>query len=246
MTTADAPLLELRDATVRYGATPALTGASLAVRAGELVAVVGRNASGKSTLLRALAGLVPCEGWLRPAPTPDRVAFVPQRPEVAADFTAREVVRLGRHAVGPDERAVQGALEAVGLAGRAETAVHAMSGGERQRVAVARAFAQLDGGGVLLLDEPFAGIDPGEVARLAAALAARARRGAVVVSLHDPGLARAIATRAVAVAGGRIVADGVADAVLSPDRLTGVYGHEIVDRAAWLSPRLDGADRMGA
>ena len=232
------PLLALSRATVRHGAFVALRDASLAVGRGELVAVVGRNASGKSTLLRALAGLQPADGTLVPRPTPATVAFVPQRPEVSADFTAREVVALGRHAVGADAAAVDDALDEVGLAERAHLPVHAMSGGERQRVAVARAFAQLSAGGVLLLDEPFAGIDPAEAARLARALARRARAGAVVVSLHDPGLARAIATRAVVVDAGRIVADGAAAEVLTPAILTAAYGHEIRAASDWLAPAL--------
>lgn len=232
------PLLALSRATVRHGAFVALRDASLAVGRGELVAVVGRNASGKSTLLRALAGLQPADGTLVPRPTPATVAFVPQRPEVSADFTAREVVALGRHAVGADAAAVDQALDEVGIAERAHLPVHAMSGGERQRVAVARAFAQLSAGGVLLLDEPFAGIDPAEAARLARALARRARAGAVVVSLHDPGLARAIATRAVVVDAGRIVADGAAAEVLTPAILTAAYGHEIRAASDWLAPAL--------
>ncbi|MFM1822971.1 MAG: hypothetical protein RI967_1237, partial [Planctomycetota bacterium] len=185
-----------------------------------------------------LAGLQPTDGALMPAPTPATVAFVPQRPEVSADFTAREVVALGRHAVGPDAAAIADALDEVGLAGRADLPVHTMSGGERQRVAVARAFAQLSAGGVLLLDEPFAGIDPAEVARLARALARRARKGAVVVSLHDPGLARAIASRAVILDGGRIVADGAAAEVLTPAILSAAYGHEIRVAGEWLAPVL--------
>lgn len=232
------PLLALSRATVRHGAFVALRDASLAVGRGELVAVVGRNASGKSTLLRALAGLQPADGTLVPRPTPATVGFVPQRPEVSADFTAREVVALGRHAVGADAAAVDQALDEVGIAERAHLPVHAMSGGERQRVAVARAFAQLSAGGVLLLDEPFAGIDPAEAARLARALARRARAGAVVVSLHDPGLARAIATRAVVVDAGRIVADGAAAEVLTPAILTAAYGHEIRAASDWLAPAL--------
>lgn len=239
-----APLLALRRATVRHGAFVALHEASLEIGRGELVAVVGRNASGKSTLLRTLAGLQVADAAPVPAPTPATVAFVPQRPEVSADFTAREVVALGRHAVGRDDAAVDRALAEVGLAGRAHLRVHAMSGGERQRVAVARAFAQLARGGVLLLDEPFAGIDPAEIARLASALEQRAHAGAVVVSLHDPGLARAIATRAVVVDSGRIVADGAAEEVLSPAVLTEAYGHRIRVANGWLAPVLGAGDRM--
>ena len=175
------PLVAARDLALSYDGRPALAGVSLELHAGEILAVVGANGCGKSSLLRVLARL---DGGGRSsgtvayraqaAPLAAIRAFVPQRPEVAADFTAREVVRLGRYSVGADESAVARALEAVGLAARADLAFHELSGGERQRVAIARALAQLDQpagrAGVLILDEPFAGIDPGEVARIARAL----------------------------------------------------------------------------
>ena len=165
------------------------------------------------------------------------VAFVPHRPIVAADFTAREVVRLGRHARGRDEAAVERALAAVGLAQRAGLSVHTLSGGERQRVAVARALCQVDGSErpVVLLDEPFSGIDPGEVARIVSALRALAARGAVVLSLHDPGLARAVATRALVMRAGEVVASGEARAVLTPEILSAAYGAPMEFASAWIA-----------
>jgi iron complex transport system ATP-binding protein len=246
------PFLEVHEVSRRYGALEALAPTSFAIRLGEIVALVGANGSGKSTLLRAVVGgLVADETaggrvTLRGHDLADREqaarvrAFVPQRPELSADFTAREVVELGRFARGADPQAVVRALEAVGLTSRADRAVRTLSGGERQRVAIARALAQVDGvdGAFLALDEPFAGIDPGEVARIARVLRNFARRGAVLLSLHEPGLARAIATRAIVLRGGRVLADGPAQGTLVPAVLTEAYGHGIVESASWLVPEL--------
>lgn len=252
------PLLDAVDLSVRFGDTIAVDGVSLQLAAGDIVAIVGANGCGKSSLLRALAGVAVdarVGGTCRfPHATGDLArsrAFVPQRPEVSAPFTAAEVVRLGRFACGADEKAVARAIQAVGLTKRAELPMHHLSGGERQRVAVARALAQVDGNpsAVLLLDEPFGGIDPGEVARLVAVLRGHAQSGAVALSLHDPGLARAIATRAIVLRGGRVVASGAAREVLTPSVLSEAYGCEMLAAADWLVPNFhcavaDAADRM--
>jgi iron complex transport system ATP-binding protein len=172
---------------------------------------------------------------------------VPQRPDVAADFTAREVVQLGRFARGIDEGAVDHALAIVGLAARANRAVDTLSGGERQRVAVARALAQIDGAKrpLLLLDEPFSGVDPGEVARVVVALRDIARSGAVVLSLHDPGLARLIATRALVLREGRVLFDGPAREVLTAANLSIAYRHPMIESAEWLAPAIVEKGTMG-
>jgi iron complex transport system ATP-binding protein len=238
------PLVRAEGVGLRFGPVVALSEATLSVQEGEIWAIVGANGCGKSSLLRVLAALEsPARArgsvtYARQAPLAAQRAFVPQRPEVGAAFTAREVVRLGRFAVGPDEPAVDRALAEVGLAHRAHIPFAALSGGERQRVAIARAFAQVDRGGVLLLDEPFSGIDPAEVARIAGALRARARRGAVVLSLHDPGLARAIATHAAILRGGRITEAGAAHAILTAANLSAAYGHPMQNLDGWIVPDL--------
>jgi len=249
------PLLRAIALARRYGPVGASVGAlaetSVAIEAGEIVAIVGANGSGKSTLLRALAdvvhgpgasGAVELDGRrLSRADAARMRAFVPQRPDVAADFTAQEVVQLGRFARGADDEAVARALAAVGLAARSDRSMRVLSGGERQRVAVARALAQIDGAAraVLLLDEPFGGIDPAEVARIVATLRSFASRGAVVLSLHDPGLARQVATRAIVLAGGRVVADGPTRETLTTTVLSAAYGHPMVESTGWLAPDLE-------
>ncbi len=249
------PLLVAERLCTRYGDTCALEDASLRVCRGEIWALVGPNGCGKSTLLRVLAGVGAgtVTGSVRYTAVPRSPthanlararAFVPQRPEVSSAFTARDVVALGRYAVGTDPAAIDRALADVGLAARAHRAFHELSGGERQRVALARAFAQLDAGGVLLLDEPFGGVDPAEVARIAVSLRARAERGAVVLSLHEPGLARAIATHAMVLRGGRVLAQGCARDTLQAATLSEAYGHPMreiavgADAVAWIVPAL--------
>lgn len=234
----------------------AVVGVSLTLAEGEILAIVGANGCGKSSLLRVLACLETApraSGRVeyREIRTSSRSvahrlaavrALVPQRPEATAALTARQVVRLGRFSVGPDESAVDRALGDVGLLARAELPVNTLSGGERQRIAIARAFAQLDrggvGGGVLLLDEPFSGIDPGEVARIVTALRMRARAGAVVLTSHDPGLARAIATHAMVMKEGRAIAFGAAGEVLSAKLLSEAYRSPMREVGDWIVPDL--------
>lgn len=240
------PLIRAAGVGLRFGEIVALADANIEIREGEIWAIVGANGCGKSSLLRVLAALespARTQGtvtYARKEPLAAQRAFVPQRPEVGAAFSARDVVRLGRFAVGRDDAAVDRALGEVGLPHRAEIAFAALSGGERQRVAIARAFAQVDRGGVLLLDEPFSGIDPAEVARIAGALRARARRGAVVLSLHDPGLARAIATHAAILRGGRITESGAAEVILTTANLSAAYAHPMRNLGGWIVPELDG------
>ena len=263
-----APLIDARNLVLAYGATRAVDDLSLSCDAGSITAIVGPNGSGKSTLLRGLAGIMkPESGFVRvngvdlatltPLARARMLAFVPQRPDLSAPFTAREVVRLGRFSRKPDESRVDEALIAVGLLPRGDHAFDTLSGGERQRVALARAFAQSDDGGALLLDEPFSAIDPKEVARIIEALRRRAQGSAqsnpasgssipcvpcapcaIVLSLHDPGLARAFATHAVLMREGRVLVAGPVARALTTATLSETYGHEMIEQPNWLAPRL--------
>jgi iron complex transport system ATP-binding protein len=231
-----APIVEAIDATVRYGAIEALRALSVAVRPGERIAIVGRNAAGKSTLLRVLGGLVrPESGIVRLGGRPiadwssvaraTRIAFVAQRPEVAVAFTLREVVELGRFALPADPRRIDAAIADVGLSDCTDRPFRQLSVGQQQRGALARALAQAEPDSMLLLDEPFAAMDYGEVVRSLAILDCHAAGGgSVVCVLHDLALASRFASRVWLLDAGRLVDEGPPDAVLAPTKLAARFG----------------------
>ena len=226
---------------VSLGGRPVLAGLSLAVREGERIALVGPNGAGKTTLLRAVAGLIPYTGRLalrgrsvRDWPARERareVALVRQQAELAVDFTAEEIVALGRsphlgwtERLGPDDRArVDAALAAVDMADLARRPVTQLSGGEQQRVALAQALAQ--DAPFLLLDEPTGHLDVRHQLDLLARLGALAEAGkTVVAALHDLGRAARFADRLWVLSRGALVADGPPETVLTPALLHDVFG----------------------
>jgi manganese/iron transport system ATP-binding protein len=200
-----AKALVMNQAAVAYGRTPVLEGVDGVVEAGESVALIGPNGAGKSTLLKAILGLVPVvRGSITvlggpPSAARRQVAYVPQADTLDAEFpvTAGQVVLMGRYPrVGwgrrpgrADRRAAAVALSEVGLADRARERFGTLSGGQRQRVLLARAIAQE--ARLLLLDEPFNGIDAASEELLLAALRRlrEQERAAVVVATHDLALA---------------------------------------------------------
>ncbi len=226
------------------GGREVVSGVSLRVAAGEILALVGPNGAGKSTLLRALAGEPPARGEVRYDGRPvaawsaralGRVrAVLPQRDDTAFALTVREVVALGRlpHGHGNTDEIVARALDTVGLGGHASRAITSLSGGERQRVHLSRVLAQLDGVAgprVALLDEPTSAQDPGAVRRVLSVARDLALDGAaVVVVLHDLPLAAAFADRVAVLHRGRLVAEGRPDDVLTPDALRAVWGVDAV------------------
>lgn len=241
----DSPVFELSGATVRYGRglAPSLDGAGFRVGAGEIVALVGPNGAGKTTALRALLGLVPLEAgraevlgrpvrsW-RPRELARAVGVVVQREEPAFPVTVEETVTMGRYAhAGPwralgdaDRAAIRRALERADVAGLRERLVQTLSGGEWQRVRVARALAQEPR--ALVLDEPTASLDlrhEMELFELVAGLVREEGLAALVVS-HHLNVAARFAGRLVLVHGGRVVADDVPERVLEPERLAAVFG----------------------
>ena len=219
--------LELVGVQVRLGGRPALEGASLAVRAGELVALCGPNGAGKSTALRALAGLLPLQvgsarlggmdvGRLSPPERATRLAYLAQDRSVAWNLRARDVAALGVPP-GAEDR-VERALSDLGMAEHAGRGVNDLSGGERARVLIARALAQP--AEALLADEPTAGLDPDGRLQVMELLRDRARAGqAVLVSLHDLDLAARFADRLVVLHRGRVRAEGAPEAALSLRKL---------------------------
>jgi iron complex transport system ATP-binding protein len=248
------PSIVLDRVSVDLGGRQVLDGVSASVRGGETIAIVGRNGAGKTTLLRAIAGLCPRRGGtitvggsnvetLSPKARAGRIAFVAQRPTLAAAFTVRETVALGRFAAARQgaegNTAVADALGRFGLEPFAEREYHELSVGQQQRVSLARAWAQASPTAALLLDEPFAAMDLGEVARSIAVVRAHAARGgAVLAVLHDLAMAHAFATRVWVIDGGTLAADGPTDATLDPARLEGWFGVPFARHALGLTPDL--------
>lgn len=210
----------LEGLTARQGRKTVLEAASLTVAAGEVVGVVGPNGAGKTSLLRAGLGLLPLSAggaWLsgkalaqlKPDERSKLVGYLPQDRRVAWNLPARMVAALGATDLA-DEAADTLALECldrVGAEALADRGVLDMSGGERARVLLARVLATR--APLLVADEPVAGLDPDAQLLTLDLLRAEAGKGAaVVVTLHDLGLAARSCDRIVVVDQGRIVAEG--------------------------------------
>ncbi|UAL08796.1 ABC transporter ATP-binding protein [Caulobacter segnis] len=225
----------LTDLSARRGRKTVLEAASLAVAAGEVVGVVGPNGAGKTSLLRAGLGLLPLSGGearlsgralaaLKPDERARLVGYLPQDRRVAWNLPARMVAALGAGDL-PDAAADVLALQSlarVGAADLADRGVLDMSGGERARVLLARLLATR--APLLVADEPVAGLDPDAQLLTLDLLRAEASRGAaVVVTLHDLGLAARSCDRIVVVDHGRIVAEGASREALSRSILNQVF-----------------------
>jgi len=247
-------MLEIRDLALSYGERVALRDVSLSLARGELLGVVGPNASGKSSLIRAITNVVtPQHGEVRLDGSPVRrlsqrelavrVAVVPQNPSLPEAFTVLEVVLMGRtphlgllQSEGrADWAAVRRALEQTDACDLAERRIGELSGGERQRVVVARALAQETP--LLLLDEPTAHLDVGHQAtvlelvrrlcRPPGADGADGRPKAVLAVVHDLTLAAQYCDRLAMLSEGRLVALGSPHEVLSPQMLASVYRTQV-------------------
>jgi iron complex transport system ATP-binding protein len=237
------PVLEARSLVGGYDGRPVLRGVSCALAPGEFLGVIGPNGSGKSTLIRAITGLLPLrEGEVRVADKPLAayparelarwIAVVPQISHPAFAFTVREVVEMGRHpylgrfaAPGPaDREAVEEAMALTDLLDLRNRPVDQLSGGEFQRVVIARALAQQPK--ILLLDEPTAHLDIGhQVAtfELLARLHTEQNLAVLCVS-HDLNLAAEYCRRLLLFSMGTVYAEGSPTAVITQDNLLAVYG----------------------
>ena len=219
-----APVIEASGLSVDRGGQRVLHDVDLHVEAGELVALLGANGSGKSTLLRAVVGVLPpATGTARLFGRPvqqgtshDRLGYVPQETSETGSIpaTAREAVAsglLGARSWWPSARdpRVMAALESVGMADLAGRPVTRMSGGQRRRVMIARALVRDPH--LLVLDEPFSGVDvPTQelIAELFRELSAAGTT--IVVVLHETGPLSGDIRRAVVLDHGRVVHDGAA------------------------------------
>jgi len=229
--------------TVRYqrAKNDALDGISFSTPPGELTAVVGPNGSGKSTIVRALIRRVPLRGGrisigssplveLSGAEFARRVAVVTQREDLTFPVLVSDYVALGRfphlgvwRAAGPqDESAIADAMRTAGVDGLAGRSVDTLSGGEWQRVRLARALAQ--GGDVLVLDEPTTFLDIGHEMAVFELLERLARGGQTVLLVsHELNLVARFASHMVLLDHGRVVVDGPPAAVMQAEVLERVY-----------------------
>ncbi|GAA2141644.1 anchored repeat-type ABC transporter ATP-binding subunit [Streptomyces synnematoformans] len=224
------PVLDIRGLGVELGGRMALHDVDLGVRAGELVGLIGPNGAGKTTLLRAVLGLLaPAAGTVHLAGAPAArgrggIGYVPQRHEFAWDFPlpVHKAVMTGRtHRIGwlrrpgrADREAVDHALERVAMTALRDRPIGELSGGQRQRVLVARALAVRPG--LLLLDEPFTGLDVPTQELLTGLFAGlRAEGKALLMTTHDLPQAADIATR-LCLLNRTVVADGEPAALRDP------------------------------
>jgi len=236
-------IAEARGITVRYPAMtdPALLDVSCAVRRSRLVAVIGPNGSGKSSLVRALLGLVPLEAGAvlvegRPVAEWDRAALaqtvgvVGQREEAVFPLRVREMVMFGRYArLGPlaqpsgaDHDAVHSALERCDVHRLAERRIDTLSGGEWQRVRIARALAQEPR--ALVLDEPTASLDIRHEMESFELVRTLADAGmAALVVTHQINLAARFADEVLLLSAGRVAAAGAPQQVFDRDTIATVF-----------------------
>ncbi len=233
-----APALVLEDVTVAYGSIRALENTTGVVHPGQSVALIGPNGAGKSTLIKAILGLVPPgSGRLTvlgrdPVAARSDVGYVPQADTLDLEFpvSVLQVVLMGRYRrigwlrrPGADDRErARAALAEVGLEDRADERFGALSGGQRQRVLLARAIVAEPR--LLLLDEPFNGVDAVSQERLLTALARlRAGGAAVVMSTHDLALAHLACDQA-CLLNRHQIGFGPIDETLTPELLQRTYG----------------------
>lgn len=241
MTTA---AIDVEGVTVRYGDVLALDDVSVTVRAGAVTGLIGMNGSGKSTLFKAITGMVrPDSGSVllngtRPAQARQRglVGYVPQSEDVdwAFPVSVRDVVMMGRYGhQGPTRRvrpadriAVDEALERVELTEYADRQIGQLSGGQKKRAFVARGIAQ--DAWIMLLDEPFAGVDKRSEATIVDLLRALADDGrTVLVSTHDLHALPRLADDAVLLLRS-ILFHGPVDEALTPERLALAFGLDVL------------------
>jgi len=235
------PVAEADDVRFAYpGGPDVLCGVSGSIRAGEVCAMIGPNAAGKSTLLRAMLGqLSPQRGAIRLAGRHVRsyrrrdralmIAYVPQRTTVNFAFTVEQIIAMGRFVAGRSGEMTERVLEVCDLLAFRQRPFAALSVGQQQRVLLARALAQAEAGGhLLLLDEPGSAMDLRHVHEMMSRLRSLARDGlAVCVVLHDLNLAATYADRVWLLDEGRTVREGPWTEVLDPRILEPVYGVRI-------------------
>jgi iron complex transport system ATP-binding protein len=236
-------MITLDSVTLSYGARTVLSEVSMSVMPGELLALIGPNGVGKSTLIRATSGvLAPARGTiahdgreihrLKPEERARRIAVVPQASRLPEAFTVLDTVLMGRtaylgwlgHETDRDRDAALEAMRRTGIEASGERRIGELSSGEQQLVLIARALAQA--APALLMDEPTAHLDLKHQAGIMELTCDLARRDklAVAAALHDLNLAAQFADRVALLSGGRLHALGPPREVLTAERLSEVYG----------------------
>ncbi|WP_276300907.1 heme ABC transporter ATP-binding protein [Halorussus lipolyticus] len=237
-------MIQIRDLEVELGGTEILDGVTTDIEDGQFVGLVGPNGAGKTTLLRAIHGVLkPDSGSvsvdgdsvtsLSSKEASRRIAVVPQDTSLSFDFPVEEVVAMGRHpyqsrlsgptAAGSHDELVTSAMERTEVADLADRSITAVSGGERQRVLLARALAQDTP--ALLLDEPTASLDINHQVRTLELVRELADEDGktVVAAIHDLNLAAHYCDELRLLAGGEIRASGDPEEVLAEDHLEAAF-----------------------
>jgi iron complex transport system ATP-binding protein len=237
-----AALIRVGDLWCGYPGHDVLRGLSFAVRKGEFIGILGPNGSGKTTLLLALSGILPIRGGeievlgyplgrLKHKERARHVAVVTQEPDVRLPFSCEEVVRMGRYPHQKrwqldsieDAEAVRRAMFLTDTGVLAERLITAVSGGEKQRVIMAKTLAQE--GTVLLLDEATSAMDIHRKLQIFKVLEQlHVENGLTVLAvMHDVNLAAMFCERIIFLKEGCVVADGAPESVLIPEILEEVY-----------------------
>lgn len=240
--------VDVRDLSFSYGKQALLQKVSFSAQAGEVIAVLGPNGVGKSTLFRCMLGfLKPQAGEILAEGKPlsaysqkelaKQIAYIPQSYSPAFDYTVKESVLMGLTAqlglfASPgrqEEEKALSILESLGMGDLADRSCAKISGGERQLMLLARALIQE--ARVLLMDEPTASLDYGNSCRVMERVRALGRAGyTVIFSTHDPNQALHYASRVLAMEAGSILADGRPEAVLTEETLSRLYRVQVAVR----------------
>lgn len=241
-------ILEVDSLAYSYGNGPVFEHVSFSLGKGEVMCILGPNGAGKSTLIKCVAGIFrPVAGSVRimgedttsldAGNIARRIGYVPQQNDVVFPFTVLDFVVMGRTPhiplfSSPGEQDMEIARESLvmaGVEGLAERTMNSLSGGQRQMVLIARALAQQPT--LLLLDEPTAHLDFGNQVLVLEAVQKLASSGmSILMNTHMPDHAFLIGSRAAALTGGRLIAEGEVAAVVNSKMMSSVYGVRVAVR----------------